>query len=269
MSGINKKSSSENGVVKSADRVLDILSLLAQYPGGMKMIDISVKLKIPVSSLHALLNTIRLRGYIERQADSLIFRLSRKIYQLIPAPIQSDEDLISLAIPVMEKIHQKCSETVSLSVRIGDEIVFIGKRSSSSILQVVNALGSRLPAHATGSGKAILSNLSEYEIDQIYPHEKLLQVTPNTITSKTELKKVLALIRTLGYADDNEESMEGVWAVGACILSADGRPIAATSIVVPSSRVTDARKELWRQIIKEGASEITMNLGSVDMLINK
>ncbi len=252
----------EAKAVKSADRVLDIFVLLAQCPNGMKLKDIAHELKIPVSSLHAILNTMKNRGFLEREADSLIYRLSRKVYQIVPSFSQSEEELISLAIPVMEQVQRDSQETVSLSVRVGTEVVFIAKRSSKAVIQVVQSLGSSFPAHATGSGKAMLAYLPEEEIDRLYPEEKLPGLTPKTIKTKTMLKQELNSIRLRGYAFDDQESVEGVWAVAACIRAPGGRSLAATSIVVPVFRHSPELERKWRQLIISAANELTQKLGA-------
>jgi DNA-binding IclR family transcriptional regulator len=241
---------------------LDILILLATSINGIRLKDIANELKIPVSSLHAILNTMKNKGFIERDDNSLLYRLSRKVYQITPPFSRSEEDLVYLALPIMDRVQHASGETVSLSVRDGGEIVFIAKRSSSSIIQVVQALGSRFPAHATGSGKVMLAYLAEKEIDEIYPDEKLPALTGNTITSKTKLKMELTKINTCGYAFDNEESVQEIWAVAACIHSQDGRSIAATSIVVPKFRLTEELETKCRELITEAAIEIGRRLGA-------
>jgi DNA-binding IclR family transcriptional regulator len=254
----------EAATVKSAERTLDILVLLARSPNGLKLRDIVLEMKIPVSSLYALLTTMKSRGFVEREKDSLLYRLTQKVYQIVPSnPSQSEDDLYSVALPIMDRVQRASDETVSLSVRVDDEIVFIGKRASSSVIQVVNALGSRLPVYATGSGKVILSYLTEEELDRLYPSEILPRVTANTILSRSQLKKELAKIQEQGYAYDNEESIEGVWAVAGCIHDMEGRPVAATSIVVPIFRVTEERIAKWRELILGGAAEITSRLGAI------
>ena len=251
----------EAKAVKSADRVLDIFVLLAQCSNGLKLKDIATELQIPSSSLHAILNTMKNRGFIDRDDDSLVYRLSQKVYQIIPSIAHDEEDLTSLALPVMDRVAQESQETVSLSVLVDDEIIFIAKRLSNTVIQVNQALGSSFPAHATGSGKAILAYLPEAEIDKLYPDENLPRLTANTIVSKTQLKKELNLIRHRGYAFDNEESVEGVWAVASSIHAADNRSMAATSIVVPKFRVTEELEAKCNKLIVAAAEEISQKFG--------
>lgn len=262
MTRIPLRTTHEVSPVKSADRVIDIFLLLAQSPNGLQLKDISRNLRIPASSLYAILSTMKNRGFVERESGSLLYRLSIKVLEMMPRsnPSYTEDDLVSLALPVMEKIQQASQETVSLSVLVNNEIVFIGKRSGSGVVQVVNALGSRLPAHATGSGKVMMSYLPEQDIDRIFPVEELPRFTDKTITSKRYLKEKLVEIRKLGYAIDHGESVVGVWAVAGCIHSPDGLPVAATSIIVPSFRVSDEQKEIFRDLILGGAAEITSKI---------
>jgi DNA-binding IclR family transcriptional regulator len=248
--------------VKSAERVMDVLILLARNPNGLQLRDIAQQLHIPSSSMYAILSTMKQRGFVEREKGSLLYCLGNKFYEILPrsVPEYVQDDMVSVALPIMEKIQRATQETVTLSVLIKKEIVFIGKRSGSAFVQVVNALGSRLPAHATASGKVIMSYLSEEDVDRIFSDENLPKITDNTITSKIDFKQQLAIIRKLGYACDNEESIVGVWAVAGCIHSQDGQPIAATSIVIPTYRVTEALKERCKDLIKYGAEEITSKL---------
>jgi len=252
----------EAKAVKSAERVLDVFILLAQSPAGLQLKDIARQLHIPVSSLHAILSTMKQKGFVDREVGSLLYCLSSKVYEIIPHTqvVDTEDDMVSLALPIMEKIQRITQETVTLSVLVNNEIVFIGKRSGSAAVQVVNALGSRLPAHATASGKIIMSYLTEEDIDRIFPNENLAKFTNNTIISKTELKKELSIIRKRGYACDNEESRPDVWAVAGCIHSQDGQPVAATSIVVPTFRVPQELKDRYRDMIISGAKEITSKL---------
>lgn len=248
----------EAKAVKSAERVLDILILLGQCKDDLKLKDIGQRLNIPVSSLHAILNTMKNRDFIERDESTLLYTLSRKVYQIVPSSTQSEEDLVYLALPIMEKVLRAAGETVSLSVLDGNELVFIAQRSSSAILKVVQALGSRFPAYATGSGKVMLAYLDENLVDKFYPDEALPPLTKNTITSKTQLMKELEKIRSVGFAIDNEESVDGVWAVAGCIHGRDGYSIAATSIVLPEIRVTDELEKKFSEIITSAAEDISL-----------
>lgn len=256
----DKEGSSNHGIVKSAARTLEILSLLAEQPDGMTMTGIGRALKIPLSSIHALIGTMVHLEFVLRDRDSSRYRLGPKILQLASS-YRAQVDLITLADPVMDQIRNSVGETISLTVLQGQMIMFIHKKAAEGAVKVVNPVGTRLYAHATGSGKVMLAYLEEEELDWILPDEDLPEVTPTTITKKAHLKKHLVDIRKQNYAFDNEESAIGVWAVASCIRDDAGRPIAALSIVGPTSRIASKDVSTWHHIVRQHASEISLSLG--------
>jgi len=246
--------------VKSSARTLDILDLLVGFPEGLTLTDMGHALRIPISSLHALAATLVQRNYLLLDEKTKRYRLGAKILQLAGA-FSEQNTLISLADPVMDRIRRVTSETTSLAVFQEDTIVFVHKCPGKGIVQVVNPVGTRLPSHATGSGKVMLAYLSGEELDGIYPEEALPASTPSTITSKTVLKRALAEIRARGYAFDNEESAIGVWAVASCIRDQEASPVAALSIVAPTFRLQPKDHSKWHSLVLEGAAEISAMLG--------
>ena len=257
---MEKSIKTKDNLVKSAMRTLDILELLAEYPDGLSFMEISRYLKMPVSSLYNLVTTLTYRGYLMRTNRGTLLHLGPKLAQLNIAYL-ANVNLILLADTQMEKLRNETGETTSLAVLQGTKIVVIHKRPGKGILQVINPVGTRLNAHSTGSGKTILAYLKEEEIDELYPDETLPAFSPNTITSKTLLKEELAKIRQKGYAFDNQESEEGVWAVASCIWNQDGLPFASLSIVAPITRINHDDTSHWYNLVKDCAEEISSQLG--------
>lgn len=251
---------SMNPDVKSASRVLDIFELLAAAPSGYTLTDIGKRLRIPLSSLHGLTNTLVNRGYLVRNDGTMLFRLGPSLTR-VASLINNQFDLIPLADPVMLRLRNELCETVSLSILEGTVIVFIHKCPAEGRIQVVNPVGTRLPAHATGSGKVMLACLPEEEIDCLYPDEFLPARTPHTITSKKALLAALADARDKGYACDNQESDLDIWAVASCIRNNKGYPIAALSVVAPIFRIHNKDFTRWHQTVRKSALEISARLG--------
>ncbi len=247
------------GDVKSAGRALDIIELLVRFPAGLNLTDIGEHLDIPLSSLHNLMQTLAGRGYLTKDEQFSVYKVSSKLIQLA-AIYHSQHDLVSIADPVMEQVSRATEETTSLAVLQDSAVVFVHKRAAQSFLQVVNPAGTRVLAHATGLGKAMLAHLSREAFDSIYPQPALQTLTKNTLATRSALAEALVEVRRLGYAVDDEESSIGVWAVAAAILNRGGRPIAALSVAAPLSRVDQQRKEAWCGIVRDGAQEISRAL---------
>ena len=247
-------------LVKSATRAIDILELLADVTEGMTLSELCIALQVPASSMHALLNTLVVRGYLLKDDASQRYLLGPKLPQ-ITAIFNSHLDLISIADPFMRRLVTISGESSFVTRLDRDKITILKVHPGSGVIRIFNMVGSHLPAHATGSGKAQLAYLSESELDQLYPNEHLPSILPATINTKTELKRALRLVRERGYALDEEEAEAGVWAMASCIRDGTGRPLASLSISAPSFRVLPEMIEDWAKELAQSALSISEQFG--------
>lgn len=219
--------------VKSADRALDVLEELARS-GHLSRAELGQRLKIPKSSLHGILRTLELRGWIELDSGRSLYHLG--LHSLIVGASFVDEDLVvARTAPILDFLATATGETVHLGRLQDDEIVYIAKRESVHPLRMFSAVGRRLPAHATALGKALLAQRSDDEVRSILP-ETLPPITFRTVSDRAALIERLAEVRELGYAIDNEETTVGLRCFAVALPSA-GIPTNAISISVPIARL--------------------------------
>jgi DNA-binding IclR family transcriptional regulator len=250
-------------LVKSATRVTDIIELLADITEGMTLSEIGMALKIPPSSMHALINTLVVRGYLLRDGSSQRYLLGSKLAQIV-AIYHSRLDLISIADPTMDRLVSLTGESLFLTRLDSDRITFLKVHPGLGMIRIINEVGTQLPAHACASGKAMLAALPDPEVDQIYPHEQLQAILPNTIKTKTELRKTLRLARQQGWAIDEEEAELGVFAMASCIKDGSGRPLCALAIGAPSFRVHTKMIDDWGKALVKSALSISERFGFHD-----
>lgn len=249
------------GHVRSAWRALAVLEAVADTPLGLTLSEIAGKLDLPPSSAHGLLGTLAEAGYLVREADTLRYRLGPRLAKLAAAYHHAQVDLVTVARPAMDRLRQLSGETVSLTILQGDQILFIDKRTAEGQVQIVNPVGTRLPGHATGSGKAMLAYLPETERERLYPREALPQQTPHTLATREALWRELAAARRRGYALDEQESELGVWAAAGAIRDAHGLPVGALSVFVPIFRVQREERSALSAMVREAAAEVSAALG--------
>ena len=121
-------------------------------------------------------------------------------------------------------------------------------------------LGSELPLYCTSAGRAILSQLPQEELDAYLDSAELSPRTARTVTSKEELKKMLARFRAQGYAEEIEENEDNIRCLGGAITDRDGYPVAAISLTAPTFRFTDEDAAKYGPMIAEFAREISRQL---------
>jgi IclR family KDG regulon transcriptional repressor len=226
----------EPQVVKSADRVLAVLDLLAEH-GAMTFSAIADALKLPKSSAHNLLHTIASRGYIDRDPERREYRLGYRLWQLA----QGRDDLEHLRVvlrPLMTGLGERTRETVQMAVLDGVEALYLEIVESPHPMKLASRPGVKLPAHASAVGKALLASLDPAEAHRRLAEASLAPLTERTLVDVAELDRELARIRHRGYSTDNEEFTIGCRCVAMPIHGPDGAVVAAMSVSIPTPRYT-------------------------------
>jgi DNA-binding IclR family transcriptional regulator len=242
--------------VKSADRVLDIFELYTGDKDAFTLTEIAKALNMPISSTYQIIQNMLNRGYLETDGTGKQFRLGNKIFE-IRVQHRKNTNLPTEFFSVAGKMAEELNETVMLSVRSGDKVVYIAEKSASQPIRVSSAIGSVLPLHASASGKMLLSSMSEEEIDRLYPNKELEKITSRTISHVDQLKEELAKVRAMGMAYNFEESVEGVHCVAGPIYDMEGHVVASVSVSIPIVRITDDLWERTQHWIKKACQDIS------------
>jgi DNA-binding IclR family transcriptional regulator len=158
----------------------------------------------------------------------------------------------------MRELHRLTQQPVNLSMRQGDEIVYIERAfSERSGMQVVRAVGGRAPLHLTSVGKLFLAHDDPQRVRAYVTRTGLAGHTRNSITDAARLDRELATVRALGVARDDEELEPGVRCMAAGIHDDAGKLVAGLSISAPADRLEEA----WLERVKATAQEISTALG--------
>ena len=249
-----------SATVKSADRTLAILELLTESRDGLTLTDIHEKLGFPKSSTYGLLLTMVTRGFLEQEPDSRRFRIGIRLWQAGQSYVTAN-DLERTALPYMEALRDLLNETVQLATLDGTDNVYIAKVDPDQQLRLASRVGVRLPAYATGIGKALLSELPNEEIRRRFDGVRFTKFTPQTITSVTRLVSALEEIRVRGYATDNSEHTPGVFCVAAPVNGHRDAVSAAISVSIPEVRKTTRVIEQAIREVCRTAVEISARMG--------
>ncbi|WP_127127089.1 IclR family transcriptional regulator [Georgenia sp. SYP-B2076] len=197
--------------VKSAARTMELLEHLAAQVGQpVRLRDITEALGTPRSSTHALLRTLVSRGWVRTDRTGTCYALGIRAL-LVGTSFLDADPYVRAVRPVMVGLSELLNETVHLARLDGDDVVYLATQESHRYLRTVSRVGRRLPAHATGLGKAILA-----ERPGDVPAD-LPGVTARTITERGALLADLAAVRERGYAVDDEENTPGLRCFGVAL----------------------------------------------------
>jgi DNA-binding IclR family transcriptional regulator len=158
----------------------------------------------------------------------------------------------------MRELHKLIQQPVNLSVRQGDEIVYIERAfSERSGMQVVRAIGGRAPLHLTSVGKLFLALDDPQRVRAYATRTGLSGQTRNSLTQLPTLERELSKARQYGVARDNEELELGVRCMASGIYDDQGKLVAGLSISAPADRLD----EEWLPKLQATTQAISHALG--------
>lgn len=241
--------------IESVDNALRVLLLLGEC-NELRLKQVAEYLGVATSTAHRLLAMLQYRGFVRQDPGSKVYRPGTALTSVAFSILQRF-DVTQTLRPCLTRIHSETNELVHLGILDGSMVRFIDAIESSRALRVAPRLGQLLPANCTSTGKAMLAQLPAEELHRIYPHEQLEVLTPNSISSRSELELELEAIRRRGYATSNEESEEAVSSVAAAFPAGHSPVRLAVNVAMPTSRLNreEVRRigELLRQAVDEAA----------------
>jgi DNA-binding IclR family transcriptional regulator len=203
-------------------KALDILETIRGSQSGISLADLSRALGIPKPTAYRIAATFESRGYLARNQSGR-YQISRKFFDLEYK--LSDEQLLTQAAhPVMELLMESCRETLNLGILDAGEVVVISTIESPQTIRMSSKIGNRRHLHSTALGKVLLGGLPDKDVLRLVRLKKLPRLTPATVITKAALM-------------DNEENEAGGRCIGAPILGAGGRVVAALSVSAPVFRM--------------------------------
>jgi DNA-binding IclR family transcriptional regulator len=242
--------------IQVIERMVSLLDALATYSDPVSLKELSKVSGLHPSTAHRILNDMVITRFVDR-VEPGTYRLGMRLLELGNV-VKSRLSVREAALDFMRALHKKTQQTINLSVRQGDEIVYIDRAfSERSGMQVVRAIGGRGPLHLTSTGKLFLSVDEPKAIRSYATRTGLAGHNKNSITDLAKLERELSLVRARGYARDNEELELGVRCMAAGIHDDTGKLIAGLSISAPADRLQDD----WLDDLVQTASRISATLG--------
>ncbi|MBK6337768.1 MAG: helix-turn-helix domain-containing protein [Betaproteobacteria bacterium] len=248
------------GQVQSLTRGLSILEVLAKAEGGLTLTDVTQRVGLPASTTHRLLATLEKTGYVVQAGELGRWYVGLQAFA-VGSSFLANRDFVAQSHPYMRRLMEQAGETVNLAILDGTEAVFIDQVQCRETMRTIVKLGSRVPLHASGVGKALFASLRDEQIDAILKVKGLPRITPHTITAPETMWAALRVIRQRGFSFDDEEHLPGTRCVAAPIYDEHGESVAAISIAGPSARLPDERIRQLGLLVAHIAEEVTRRLG--------
>ena len=243
--------------IQVIDRMMSLLDALARHPAPANLKSLAGETHLHPSTAHRILGVMVENRLVDR-IEPGTYRLGIRLLELGNL-VKSRLNVRQEALPFMQALHDELHETVNLSVRQGDEVVYVERTNpNSSMMRVVQIIGARAPLHITAVGKVFLAEDGTGPCAEYAHRTGLPKFTDNTLTDAGQLGRELDAVKRQGYAFDNEEAERGVSCIGAGIYDDDGRLVAGLSVSAPSDRLDRG----WAPRVKDTADKISRALGN-------
>ncbi|KPF49186.1 IclR family transcriptional regulator [Rubrivivax rivuli] len=242
--------------IQVLERSFALLEMLAAQPEPVSLKEVSERTGLHPSTAHRILNDLAIGRFVDRPAAGT-YRLGMRLLELGNL-VKARLDVREAAMGPMRELHKVTHQPVNLSMRQGDEIVYIERTySERSGMQVVRAIGGHAPLHLTSVGKLFLAHEDPARVRAYATRTGLTGHTRNSITDLARLERELAAVRSTGVARDDEELELGVRCMAAGVFDDQGKLLAGLSISAPADRL----EESWLERVKGTAAQISLALG--------
>ena len=246
--------------VQSLTRGLSLLEALARAEGGLTLTDLAQRVQLAPSTAHRLLATLEKMGYVYQGGELGRWYIGLQAFT-VGMSFLANRDFVAQSHPYMRRLMEQSGETANLGILDGTDAVFIDQVQCREMMRTIVKLGSRVPLHASGVGKAIFAALPDEQIDAILKVKGLPRITSNTITSPETMWASIRVIRQRGWSFDDEEHALATRCVAAPIYNEHAEVLGAISLAGPSSRLPDERIKQLGPLVAHTAEELTHRLG--------
>ncbi len=253
------QSETPGNTVLALERGLMLLRALAKE-GSATLTDLSLRIGMPPSSAHRILATLQKHKFIDFDEATQEWAVGIEVFS-IGSSYLSRTNLVEAAQKVMRPLMEETGETANLAIPDNGDVVFICQVETANPIRAFFRPGTRSHMHASGTGKALLSDLSKRDLENILQIKGLPEFTPKTLTSPNALFSDLEKIRKRGWSFDDEERYSGMRCVAAAIYNSFGQAIAGVSVSGPSVRFQDTTVSELGAKVRQAAEEITIMIG--------
>lgn len=242
--------------IQVIDRMMKLLNVLADHAEPLGLKQLAAQTSLHPSSAHRILGVMVEKGFVER-IEPGSYQLGIKLLELGNL-VKARINVRQVALPFMQKLRDELDETVNLTLRQGDEIVYVERvTAAKSMMRVVQVVGTRAPLHITAVGKIFLAEDGQQSCEKYVLRSGMPAYTKDTITTLERLREEVDKAESSGYAVDKEEAEKGVCCIGAGICDSSGKLVAGLSISAPAERINYK----WSKRVKEVAGEISRAMG--------
>lgn len=215
--------------LKTVERMLQVLQAFSRARPELTVAELVEALQLPRAVVTRIVTTLENAQFLERAPGSFKYGIGIAACEL-GATYLAGNTLADAARDILRDLSERTGFVVYMGARHGGDVVILGSYEGRARVRFIWAVGDRLPIATTALGKAMLLHMSAAEMDRLLGRDVLPGLTTGSITSRSVLDEQLRQYAGKSWIPAFEESLPGVYAVGAALLNPKGEPVAGISI---------------------------------------
>lgn len=243
---------------QAVGRAIAVLKAFTDARPRLTLAEISRATRLNKATAYRLVAALEKEGLVARDPGGEAYSLGPEAIALGARALRAS-DLRGACRAELEGLAQATRETATLDVLVGRDVLIVDEVIGPKLVSGTPSLGTRWPAHATSTGKAILAHLPVSE-QNAYLRRALSRHTPHTLTAD-QLRQALREIVLSGYATVCDELEIGYSAVAAPVLNHERRPVGALCVGGPTARLTPTRLAELAPLVVQAARRASARLG--------
>ena len=236
-------------------RLLAILEAVARHGSPVTPTEINARMGLPKPTIHRLFATLEDERFLQREIDGRSYSPGPRLNRLAVETVSAVR-VRGARLAVMERLAGEIGETCNLAIPDRDAMIYLDRVETHWPLRIQLPIGTRVPLHATASGKMYLSSLEPSRLERYLSNVDFEPRTEATITDAASLRAAIVEAKRRGHATDDEEFMDGMVAVAVPILDLQGSLFATLSVHAPTQRMSLDQALEHLPALKRAAAEL-------------
>lgn len=249
-------------MIESVRKAAGVLRVLAAQPAGLGARELAARTGTSKSTAQRLLQTLESTDLVTQDRRSRRYRLGPLVAAL-GLTYLGDVDVRAAALPWMERLRTELGETIGLTVRLGDERIYIAQLESAQLLASRAEPGKPYPMWSGAPGRVLLAGLPDAEIERILAKATFTAFTQHTPVRVEDIRAALRRARAEGLVvAAYEETIAGVNTIAAPLRDSTAAVVAALSVSGPATRFGTAEMLDARRSLLTATCAISKELGA-------
>lgn len=170
--------------------------------------------------------------------------------------------LVDAAMPHLVELSDRTTESASLGVLDGTEVVYAARVPVRRIMSINVAVGTRVPAYATSMGRALLAWARPEIVDRVVADTVFEQLASSTLTTGEDLRAELARVRARGFALTAAELEDELISLAAPVRDPAGTVVGVVACSTSAGRHTpDSFRDAAAASVVDAADALSRDLG--------